>query len=147
MQFERQREEFYQVVPYIAEFWNTVSNLPFILIGLYRLKNGTSLGLLYVLYALAGVCSGIHHATTPKWTIIIDWIPIASTIVIVLHYGMWRFLSMNSVGKLSIALTALVLDHVWTPLPVPWGHVLWHLLAAWSIDAAYQELDSMCKNI
>lgn len=90
---------------------------------------------------MAGVCSALHHASGQKWTIIIDWIPIAASIRYVVQHRLWDDLSMGSVLRLMIALGSLVVDHVWTPFPVPWGHVAWHLLAALSIDAAYQQLE------
>lgn len=33
----RRLEPFYAVSPYIAEFWNTLSNLPFVILGVCRL--------------------------------------------------------------------------------------------------------------
>lgn len=85
--FERRLElPFGAIVPWIAEFYNTVSNAPFVLLSLLRLLEGDNspdIHHAYILLALVGIGSGIHHATTPKWTIVIDWIPI----LLLLHFA------------------------------------------------------------
>jgi hypothetical protein len=137
--FPRKLEKFYTHSMHIAEFWNTLSNIPFVLIGIYRLWQGTPLTLLYFLYTMAGVCSGFHHASPHKWTIIIDWIPIATSVVIVYSTGVLWSISISTMFWIMLAFATLINDHVYTSIPVPWGHVLWHLLAAYSIDRAYQD--------
>ena len=141
-QFPRKLEKFYTHTPHIAEFWNTISNLPFIIIGLLRLYEGTNLVTFYSLYTLAGVCSGIHHASPYHWTIIIDWMPITLSILMTLKCGIIYYLTLVDIFKLFIAFSALISDHVWTPVPVPWGHVYWHLLASFAIDDVYQTVEN-----
>ena len=82
----------------IAEFWNTISNFPFIIIGLIRLTESLDepLWTLYVLFVLAGVASAIHHATETKWTIILDWIPIALSLGLGLYEGIYVYFSIVS---------------------------------------------------
>jgi len=141
--YERKLEKFYQVSGYIAEFWNTISNLPFIVIGLLRLSQTSSneVEILYILYVFAGIASAIHHATPWKWTILIDWIPISlSGLLILYHYQMFSYFTSVTLFKLSLAFFVLITDHVYTKIPVPWGHVCWHLLASLAIDSAYQDV-------
>lgn len=138
--FPRKLEQFYTHSDYITEFWNTVSNIPFILIGIARLYEGTSQKLLYSLYILAGVCSGFHHATPWRETIVIDWIPIALSIVLGLYWQILYTVSVATFIKLVITFGVLVNDHVWTTVPAPYGHVFWHILAAFTIDEIYTNI-------
>jgi len=142
--FPRKLESFYTHSRHIAEFWNTLSNLPFVLIGLYRLWHGVNFVDLYILYVLAGVCSAFHHAHPKKWTIVIDWIPILISGYLAWEYDVWYHTSTTSRVWLGFAFGTLINDHVCTSLPVPKGHVLWHILAAYSIDSAYQDLERWC---
>ena len=141
MWFKRKSEPHYEVTPYIAEFWNTLSNLPFILIGILRISTledaPDSLLLLYVLYIFCGVCSGFHHAIDKGWTLVVDWVPISLSILLNVWSGVYLCVDSVSAFKLLLSLVVLVTDHVWTPMKVPWGHVVWHLLAAFSIDSFY----------
>ena len=108
--FERKRESSYSQSAYICEFWNALSNLPFIIIGLLRFYDEQLM--IYLLFASIGVGSFIHHAMNPNssWlvpfkslfkepTLIIDYIPIItfsiyllycySTILSLLCYATW----------------------------------------------------------
>lgn len=151
--FERKLEPFFQVTPWIAEFWNTLSNLLFIIIGLARLYELSEievwpmeevginqLKLAYGLYTICGIASAIHHATTPRWTIVIDWMPIAISIGLNLYFGFLWSVGFASVFKVLLALSVLFSDHICTPINVPWGHCMWHLLAALAIDSCYQDV-------
>ncbi len=142
-------EPAFVVSPYIAEFWNTLSNLPFVIIGLLRLNQldchdrdvqCQEVWSLYVLFVACGVCSAIHHASTPRWTIVIDWIPIATSIGLMLKYQVLFSVGVVSWFKVGVAFAVLVNDHVYTTVNVPWGHCFWHVLAAFSIDACYQDV-------
>lgn len=137
----RKSEPHYEVTPYIAEFWNTLSNLPFVIIGVLRISSfkdaPDSILMLYVLYIFCGLGSAIHHAIDNSWSIVIDWIPISLSIALNLDFGMWRYIDAVSGFKMAIALAVLAADHLWTPMKAPWGHVMWHLLAAISIDSFY----------
>lgn len=139
--YRRRVERPYTVLPYIAEFWNTISNLPFIFIGVYRIFEGCEdLAELYLLMVLAGVASGFHHATTIKWSIFIDWTPILMTIIYLINTRMIGKVSLTGILLVSMAFIILLLDHVNRLLPVPYGHVLWHVTAAFAIDYAYQSI-------
>jgi hypothetical protein len=140
--YPRKLEPNFVVSRHIAEFWNTLSNLPFVVLGVLRLVEGQQpeLQYAYQLMILAGIASAIHHATTPKWTIVIDWIPIVLSMVHIWTMGYYGFISWATYFKFTLALVVLVTDHIWTLVPVPWGHVMWHLLAAYSIDDLYQDV-------
>lgn len=140
MKYSRKLETFFEVSKYIAEFWNTLSNAPFIVIGLLRLLEGTPLQTEYRLMVLAGIASGIHHATTPKWTIVIDWIPIVWSGWNIWQKGYILHLSSTAVFEMSLAMFVLLTDHIYSYIPIPWGHVFWHILAAFAIDCAYQSV-------
>src|SRR3972149_7490702 len=129
--FPRKLENFYTHSRYIAEFWNTISNLPFIIIGFLRLSESNifQVNILYFFFMMAGLCSAYHHSHPKKWTIIIDWIPISISIGLCFRYSIFQYLSWISIFKLSIAFWSLITDHIWTPVNVPWGHVFWHILA------------------
>lgn len=142
----RRLEPFFQVSNYIAEFWNTISNLPFIIIGLLRLYEGTILTDFYWMMVITGIASSIHHATTPKWTIVIDWIPIVLSIIMLYFQGVIIFISLTAWFELFLSMVLLYADHIHHLMPVPWGHVCWHLLASLAIDSAYQSIEFSLKN-
>lgn len=145
---------FYGRHEWIAEYWNSLSNIPFIVIGLLRwqviaLDDGPGsyekniVAVLYLLYTLAGVCSLIHHAIRWRWSIVIDWIPIAASIGYILVHRDVLFHHMHfiiSVLDIAFALFILIVDHVRTIIPVPWGHVMWHIVAAFVLDSVYQTM-------
>jgi intracellular septation protein A len=76
-----------------------------------------------------------------KYTIFIDWLPIASSIVYLL-YNNYLLSGITNVSllKIMLALVVLTTDHMWTPINVPWGHVFWHILIGLAIDSAYQDI-------
>jgi hypothetical protein len=155
---------------YIAEYWNTLSNLPFIVIGSLRLgqlaaifviylisrtdpliipqnqKQLEQIFNLYFLYMCAGICSAFHHAHHKRWTIVIDWIPIASSLILLI--GFWpallSYITVTSWCKLVFAMCILINDHIITTIPVPFGHVMWHIVASFAIDSAYQDMYLTC---
>jgi hypothetical protein len=159
-------EPAYDCVPWIGETCNTFSNLPFVVIGIASLGEvskfqcfATSpdtkfycdrLWWLYLLYTMAGICSGIHHACAHipgnRWSIWLDWTPILLSGAVLVDSGMLRLVfhvaSPVSWAMLVLAIAVLLIDHIWTPLPVPVGHSLWHVLAAISIAAIYGDLQN-----
>ena len=145
MCYPRKLEKQYKISRYIAEFWNTISNSPFIIIGILRLIEGTYFDYEYKLMICAGICSGFHHATTYKYTIIVDWIPILFSIVNMYQESLYLYISYATYFQMCLALFVLITDHVYTYIPVPWGHVFWHVLASFAVDSAYQsaELNTM----
>lgn len=158
--FSRQVEPHYRYTLYIVEFWNTFSNLPFIVFGLFRLyelatgnKENPALMFAYCFMVAAGFASAIHHGVDihyKKWTILLDWIPIALSIFLIHSQNYLSILSFLSWIKILIAISILLVDHLYRLVPVPWGHVFWHIIAAFAIDSAYQDVlwvhqQSFCK--
>lgn len=134
----RAAEPHFTHTPFVAEWWNTLSNLPFVVIGLCRLWAGTPIVGLYTLFTAAGLCSAYHHAHPEHWTLVIDWMPIATSGLLCLWFGVVTTITAATLFKVALAFAVLVTDNFlgW-PMPVPWGHVMWHVLAAYSIDSAY----------
>jgi hypothetical protein len=141
MLIARRRERYFSNSKYVAEFWNTISNLPFILIGSVRLCEKTELVNLYWLMIGAGIASGIHHMMVQKWTIILDWIPMVLSVCVLFKMGVFHLISYGSWMQVIIALLVLYMDHIHQLMPVPWGHVCWHLLAAFATDNVYQDIE------
>ena len=128
---------------YFAEKWNTLSNFLFVVIGLCRIYQWheeydfADVMILYTLFSLAGVCSGIHHAFHFRYSIVLDWIPISTSLIFCGYYQVWRFVSLGSWVQIFTALGILFNDHVFQTIMPPWGHVMWHITAAMAIDHAY----------
>ena len=155
--YERKHETHHTHSKYIAEYWNTLSNLPFIIIGFlriielthYRVHDNDIINInitshminLYFLCICAGICSGFHHMLVYKWTIIVDWIPIATSIIYILYnINLVYFISLISWFKILLAIFVLFTDHICTNIQIPWGHVFWHILSSFAIDSAYQDI-------
>ncbi len=150
-QYERKTEAFYAVSPWIAEFWNTVSNLPFVVIGVMRVLSLSHAAegdvafvrYLYAIFCCAGLASAFHHGVRIRWSIVVDWIPISCSIVLLCSYSSGALLGLiDAVSwfKFCLALGVLLVDHVSPRMPVPWGHAVWHVLIAFAIDSAYQSI-------
>lgn len=140
--YKRKNEKFYSVTHYIAEFWNTLTNLPFIIFGLYSLFNyelDWTLTIAYSLLVGCGVGSAIHHGSHEDWTTVIDWVPILCSIGFVLWSGIIYSMSFLTFSRTISAFIVLLLDHIYTPLPVPWGHCAWHILAAIAVNSLYSD--------
>ena len=138
---ERRLEPFFKDSNYVAEFWNTISNFPFMIIAVLRLIESNSqseIGQAYTYLFFVGLGSSIHHATTPKWTIIIDWIPILGFIYHIVTTFDLYLLSYTVIFELFLSVFVLFIDHSTDIIPVPWGHVFWHPLAAISLDSMIQ---------
>ena len=138
----RKLETFYTHSPHITEFFNTISNLPFILFGLTHLIEGTRIPGFYTLMILCGVCSGIHHARDFPYSIVLDWTPITLSLYGIWYYKVYACLTWVTFVKLLLAGFILVTDHIWTPITVPFGHVLWHVSASLVLDSLYIEYET-----
>ncbi len=164
--WDRKKEPLYADSPYIAEYWNSWSNILFVIFGLLRAMeiqsylngnggghSGDAIGRqapivakrmrnLWLLMACAGVCSFIHHALNVPGTIVLDWIPIASSILylVIRNSELIRYISWAAWAGFAFASLILLVDHVHTTLPVPWGHVMWHVSIAYAIAGAYQDM-------
>jgi len=127
----------------IAEPINTLSNCAFSILAIlrciYPMPQHTLI--LYNCLFAAGLCSAFHHATpfSWKWTIVIDYLPI----VIGVSYGWYTSIIAQitpaTLFLIILSFACLLADHIWTPIPVPWGHSFWHILAAIAFDATIQD--------
>ncbi len=142
--YRRINEAPYAVTPWIHEFWCTVSNAPFIIIGLARLAYTQSEWetKLCVWFILLGVGSAIHHGIRWRYSIVLDWIPIIANICIVLSWWRWLWwaVAIATWAKLYMSLLVLANDHIFRVVPGPWGHACWHIMAAFAIDSLYQDI-------
>lgn len=144
--YERKLEPFFKVTHYIAEFWNTISNFPFIIIGLLRLweqypGKEEFVDTAYQILILIGIGSSIHHATTPKWTIIVDWIPIVIGLYYIYSLELIQYISAAVYFEVGLATSVLIIDHTTNLIPVPWAHTFWHLLITLAFDSFLQSVE------
>jgi len=51
----------------------------------------------------------------------------------VMTYGTWF--------KIILSFLILLDDHIFTRIPVPWGHVMWHIAITFAVDGVYQDYD------
>lgn len=89
---------------------------------------------------MAGVCSAYHHATDGDHTLIIDWFPISISIALCLWWGILWQASGAALTLCTLSMCWLFVDHLGPVIPLPWGHVIWHILAATSTDALYMSV-------
>lgn len=110
------------VVPFIGEFWNTVSNACFVMFGILRLVECFGLNqrvgiVLYSLYIIAGFASAFHHASPLEWrnwTIVVDWLPIVSSALVIIFWPecwpMLHHIRIISWFQLALAFAVLRLS-------------------------------------
>lgn len=120
-----QREDWYKVSSYVAEFWCTISNAGFLYVGI---KHGSP-ELIF-----AGVASTVSHAIPKQWLLTVD--KIAAFTAFVKLAREYRVLVENPWLLGPIALLGInILD---VPLARKKGmtlpHVAWHVSAAFVAD-------------
>jgi hypothetical protein len=118
---ESQREDWYVVTDYIAEFWCCISNIGFFMVCyLFRFEART-----YPIL-MAAICSTLSHAIPFYPLFLIDKAAMYLAIFSYLH--LWRQLWFF----VPILFAANQLDmYLARQLGIyPWPHVLWHLFAA-----------------
>lgn len=140
--YTRRLEPAYNVSPYFYEYYNSLSNLPFIFIGLARLYFGVNdlTTQLYKYMILCGICSGIHHMFHFRGSLILDYVPIVLSLRYLYIHNLFTQIHPVSMGLAALALFILFLDHIIQLMPVPWGHVMWHVCAAYAMDSCYHSL-------
>jgi len=117
-----QREDWYKFSPYIAEFWCTMSNIPFIYFGIKQ-KSPELI--------IAGTASIISHAIPKQWLNIVDKIGVivAFSKIIREHKKIRKkptlLIPVICAGLINVADTYLARNYKTT---VP--HVIWHISAA-----------------
>lgn len=121
-----QREDWYQVTPYMAEFWCAVSNIGFIYAGVQH----KSPELLF-----AGVASLVSHSIPKQWLLHVDKLGVLIALTKLIRER--EVLKQNPKLLLPIALAGGVgLFDVYLARKRgrSEGHVLWHLCAAYAAN-------------
>jgi len=119
---ETQRENWYQVTPYISEFWCAISNIPLIAVGLHY-KSPEII--------FAGLASLTYHSCPKQWLLHVDRIGVALT-----FFKLAREYKVIVENPHLLALPAAVgainlLDvYLGQYKGKTWPHAAWHLSAA-----------------
>lgn len=123
-----QRENWYQVTPYIAEFWCTVSNIGLLAVGFHR----KSFELVF-----AGAASIASHAIPKQWLLLVD--KIGAMLVVLKLFREYKVVLQNPFLMKPITALGLifVMDVCLARLKgITLPHVVWHLSAAAVADFA-----------
>lgn len=117
-----QRENWYQVTPYVAEFWCTVSNVAIIYSGIVN----DSLELVF-----AGVASTVSHAIPKQWLLQVDKLGV----LVVAMRALKDYQVLIENPKLLIPLVGavslnLIDAHLARSTGATWPHIVWHCTSA-----------------
>jgi hypothetical protein len=117
-----QRENWYQVTPYVAEFWCTVSNVAFIYSGIVNRSPEL---------VFAGVASIVSHAIPKQWLLKVDKLGV----LIVAMRALKEYQVLIQNPKLLIPLVSAVglnlFDaHMARTTGATWPHLVWHCASA-----------------
>jgi hypothetical protein len=121
---ESQREDWYVVSPYIAEFWCALSNIALFYVGC-KFKN--------IPLILAATVSIISHTIPKQSFLILDkFVAIFAVITIAVQYR--SFINDNptmSIFLFSLLASLNIFDTIVARrYAITWSHVIWHLGAA-----------------
>ncbi len=121
-----QRENWYKVTPYIAEFWCAVSNAGLIYVGLQH--NSPEL-------IFAGAASAVSHSIPKQWLLTVDKIGVFVVLTKlareyeVLVNNPWLVAPIAAAGVIN-----LMDAHISREKGETWPHVVWHLSTATIAD-------------
>lgn len=121
---QSQRENWYKISPYVAEFWCAVSNIGFIYVGIQH-KSPELI--------CAGLASIISHSIPKQWLLTVDKLGVAlvASKIIREHNAIAHnpmiIAPLAAAGAINLADAYLARKKGFT---VP--HVIWHLSAAYS---------------
>lgn len=121
-----QREDWYAVTPYIAEFWCTVSNIPFFYVGAKHASPEVF---------FAGVASAASHAIPHQWLHTADLVGVGAVALKVarsyrvIYDNSWLIAPLAGAGIINAVDAYLSRNYGYT-----WPHVLWHITAAACMD-------------
>ena len=123
---QSQRENWYAVSPYIAEFWCALSNAGFLYAGIKHKCPEL---------IFAGAASALSHAIPKQWLLHLDKIGVALVLAKVIRERKivanhpWIFGLVGAAGMINVLDTYLARNK-----GVTWPHVLWHISAALLAD-------------
>ncbi len=119
---QSQREDWYNVSPYIAEFWCAISNAGFLYVGAKH--NSPEL-------VFAGLASIASHSIPKQWLLHVDKLGVA--VVLLKFMREYKTIQKNPLlaAPLGIAGLINVTDmYLARKKGKTWPHVVWHLSAA-----------------
>ena len=138
-----QRESWFTIkrFPHVAEFWNTVSSIGFVGVGLYY----SSPELIF-----AGVASAASHAFPKNWLLLVD--KIGAGIVVfkfALNYKVlmnepWLLAPVAATGA-TFAMDTILAGKIAPKFP--WPHVAWHITATTSAGMALSYVPSSYESL
>lgn len=139
----RIEEKAHQRSKWVREWHCTWSSVPFLAIAWLRLHFDASVAgrarALYHLMFWIGGCSMFHHATRKdSVTVPIDWAPISITVLMCVHWDVALVANPATVALCVGSFAWLIWDQLKAPIPSPWGHVIWHITSAITLDSLYQ---------
>jgi len=117
-----QREDWYKVTPYIAEFWCAISNIGFLAAGIHC----RSPELLF-----AGTASILSHSIPKQWLLYVDKIGVLLVLSKVLREhetltdNPWLLVPVGIAGLINATDAYLARNKGLT-----WPHIVWHLSSA-----------------
>lgn len=117
-----QREDWYKVTPYVAEFWCAVSNTGFIIAGIHQ--NSPEL-------VFAGAASIVSHTIPKQWLLTVDKIGVLVALSKLARE--YEIVINNPSVLVPIAALGVVnlMDVYFARVKgETWPHVVWHLSAA-----------------
>ncbi|OJU81722.1 MAG: hypothetical protein BGO10_07485 [Chlamydia sp. 32-24] len=127
-----QREDWYKVTSYIAEFWCTLSNIGFFYVGLKQ----RSLEILF-----AGLASTLSHAVPKQWLATVDKIGVAVVLARFIKDSKTKFSHPFVLMPLVIAGVINLSDTYLARVKgKTWPHVVWHLSAAFLANSGFNYL-------
>lgn len=98
---------------------------------------------LYLWMLAACVCSATHHAvrtgTVRRLTLVLDLAPILVSVVLNLAYGTLAYWTPTT-AFMALTAAAFLLNDLVDYVPVPWGHVMWHVSVSSAVAYHYREL-------
>lgn len=117
-----QRENWYQVTPYVAEFWCTVSNVAFIYSGIV---NGSPE------LVIAGVASTVSHTIPKQWLLQVDKLGVLVVALGALRNHQVLLENQSLIIPLAASVGINLIDaHLARRTGATWPHIVWHCASA-----------------
>lgn len=121
-----QREDWYKVRPYISEFWCTVSNVGFLVVG----ARHRSWELVF-----AGCASIASHSIPKQWLLTLDKVGVAIVLTkFIAAYPLIRQHPWLIAPAVVTGLVSAIDVYLARKYGTTWSHVVWHLTSAACAD-------------